>query len=188
MKDYIEDMVDNFPAKITGTEKTPAAEDLFSEGDGEKLDKERAEQYHTAVAKGIFACKRARPDIHTTIAVLCTRVKAPNESDWIKLVRLLKYLNGTREDVLTLGADNLRVIKWHVDASFAVHPDFRSHTGGSMSFGQGAVQSISRKQKLNTKSSTTAELVGADDASDLILWTKLFMEAQGYESDKNILF
>lgn len=112
----------------------------------------------------------------------------PNESDWKKLIQLLKFLNGTRDEVLTIGADNLRVIKWYVDAAFAVHPDFKSHTGGLMTFGTGAVQSISRKQKLNTKSSTEAELVGADDVSTLMLWTKLFMEAQGYDIDKNILF
>ena len=38
------------------------------------------------------------------------------------------------------------------------------------------------------KSSTTAELVGADDASTLILWTKLFLEHQGYSIDMNILY
>jgi hypothetical protein len=49
-------------------------------------------------------------------------------------------------------------------------------------------QSISRKQKLNTRSSTEAELVGADDVSIMILWTKLFMEAQGHKIEKNILY
>ena len=48
--------------------------------------------------------------------------------------------------------------------------------------------SISMKQKLNTKSSTDAELVGADDASVMILWTRMFMEEQGYEIDRNILY
>ena len=48
--------------------------------------------------------------------------------------------------------------------------------------------SMSRKQKLNTRSSTEAELVGVDDAATLILWTKLFLEAQGYEIEKNILY
>ena len=89
----------------------------------------------------------------------------------------MKYLNGTKHKVLTLGAEDLRVIKWYVDAAFAVHPDFKSHTGGAMTFGQGAVQNISRKQKLNTKSSTDAELVAADDISVMVLWTKLFLEA-----------
>ena len=108
--------------------------------------------------------------------------------DWNKLVRLMKYLNGTKNRKLTLSADDLQIIKWYVNAAFAVHPNYRSHTGATMTFGQGAVQSISRKQKLNTRSSTEAELVGADDATVMILWTKLFMEEQGYTIKKNILY
>ena len=100
----------------------------------------------------------------------------------------MKFLNGTKKRVLTLSADNLRVIKWYVDAAFAVHPDFKSHTGAAMMFGRGAVINISRKQKLNTKSSTNSKLIGADDVSVMILWTKLFMEHQGYNIEKNILF
>ena len=57
-----------------------------------------------------------------------------------------------------------------------------------MMYGGGAPQTISRKQKLNTRSSTEAELVGANYASVMILWTKLFMEAQGYPIEKNILY
>ena len=188
MRKYVADMVDGSSINITKTAKTPAPDDLLSAGEGPVLDKKRAEQFHTTVAKGLFVCKRARPDIHPAVAVLCTRVKKPNEDDWRKLIQLLEYLNGTRDDVLTLSADNLRVIKWFVDASFAVHPDFRSHTGGVLTLGQGAIISMCRKQKLNTKSSTEAELVASDDAATLILWTKLFLEAQGYEIDKNILF
>ena len=56
-----------------------------------------------------------------------------------------------------------------------------------MTFGKGAVQSLSKKQKLNTRSSTEAELVGADDVATQILWTKHFMQAQGYTIEDNIL-
>ena len=190
MIDYINSMVDDFSVKLqsTDTRQTPAADDLFAKGDGKKLPKEKAEEFHTFVAKGLFACKRARPDIHTAIAVLCTRVKEPNENDWKKLVDVMLYLNGTRNDKLILSADDLHIIKWWVDASFAVHPDFRSHTGGGMSLGKGIIQSQSIKQKLNTKSSTESELVGADDISTMILWTLFFMEAQSYLIKKNILY
>ena len=57
----------------------------------------------------------------------------------------------------------------------------KSHTGVSYTLGKGSVNTISAKQKLNTKSSTEAELVGADDAVTPALWMKLFLEAQGYE-------
>ena len=57
-----------------------------------------------------------------------------------------------------------------------------------MTMGKGAIQSISRKQKLNTRSSTESELVGVDDVCTMVLWTKLFLEAQGYQVDKNIIY
>ena len=90
--------------------------------------------------------------------------------------------------VLTLAADDLHVVQWYVDVAYAVHPNFKSHTGWVMTFGKGAVQSGSNKQKLVTRSTCEAELVGADDASTKILWTKMFLEAQGYEIRENILY
>ena len=54
--------------------------------------------------------------------------------------------------------------------------------------GKGAIQSISTKQKLNTKSSTEAELVGADDVLGQLLWTRNFLEHQGYTSKETILY
>ena len=140
------------------------------------------------MAQGLFPTKRGRPDIHTGIAFLCTRVQQPNEEDWDKLMRLMKYMNGTKELVLTLSAEQLNTLKWFVDAAFAVRADFKSHTGMTMTMGQGTIMSMSRKQKLNTKSSTTAELVGDDDATTMMLWTKLFMEEQGYKIEENVLY
>jgi hypothetical protein len=82
MIDYMESMVDDFSAKFKKSDiaPSPAAEDLFAEGESSDLDKQQSEEFHTFVAKGLFACKRARPDIHTAIAVLSTRVKKPNEA------------------------------------------------------------------------------------------------------------
>ena len=128
-----------------------------------------------------------RADVHPTTAVLCTRVKAPRASDKKKLIRVMKYLKQTQDDVLTLSADGCNVIKTYVDASFAVHPDFRSHTGMVMTLGTGAIMTMSRKQKLNTRSSTEAELVATDDCATPVLWTKLFLEAQGVDIKRNVL-
>jgi hypothetical protein len=57
-----------------------------------------------------------------------------------------------------------------------------------MSLGEGAVISSSRKQKLNVRSSCEGELVGIDDALPTILWTRYFIEGQGYSVEQNILF
>jgi len=74
------------------------------------------------------------------------------------------------------------VIKWWIDASFAVHPDMRSPSRATMSLG------LSQKQKINTKSSTEAEVVGVDDAMPLVVWTRNFMQEQGFTVQDNIVY
>ena len=61
---------------------------------------------------------------------------------------------------------NYNVAKWYVDAALAVHLDFKLHTGGCLTLSEevGAIVSMSQRQKLNTRSSTEAELMGVDDA------------------------
>ena len=51
-----------------------------------------------------------------------------------------------------------------------------------------SIISISQKQKLNTKSLTEEELIRADDAIPQMLWTRYFLEAQGYGIDKKLLY
>jgi hypothetical protein len=79
-------------------------------------------------------------------------------------------------------------MKTWVDASYAVHSDMKSHTGGCISFGIGAAMSKCAKQKLNVKSSTEAELVGASDYLSYPIWAKKFLAYQGYALKENILY
>ncbi len=76
---------------------------------------------------------------------------------------------------------------WYVDASFAVHPNMRGHTGGGLTLGRGFPITVSTKQKLNTRSSTESELVGVDDMMPIICWTRYFLLLQGYGIIKNLL-
>jgi hypothetical protein len=191
MVDYVESMIKSFPqGDLNGAKMaSPWNENLFKVSEtSSSLSTENAEQFHTTTAQGLFLCKRGRPDIAPAIAYLTTRVRNPNQDDWTKLVRMMKFLKQTANDRLTLKADSKKTVRWHVDAAFAVHPDFKSHTGGVMTMGQGAITSISRKQNMNTRSSTEAELVAADDVVGSMLWTKRFLEAQGYGVKENLLY
>jgi hypothetical protein len=102
--------------------------------------------------------------------------------------RCLRYLLGSKELYLTLEADGTGIVKWWIDVSFAVHPDMKSHTGVTMSLGKGSPFSSSITQKLNTKSSTEAELVGVDDSMPLVLWTRQFLIEQGYKVTDNVVY
>jgi hypothetical protein len=123
MDDYMENVLNDAPSDMDGKAATPAdAEHLFKvNANAKKLDSDDLDMFHSMTAKLLFLCKRARLDIQTPIAFLCTRVSTPDTDDYKKLRRVICYLRGTKMMCLTLEADNLQVIKWWVDASFAVH-------------------------------------------------------------------
>jgi hypothetical protein len=113
------------------------------------------------------------------VAFLTTRVKSPDEDDWGKLKRALRYLNGTKNLKLKLKADNLGILKWYIDGLHNVHWDCRGHLGGLLRIGQGAAIRYSRKMKLNTRSPTKTELLGADMYMPKMLWSLYFIQSQG---------
>ena len=94
---------------------------------------------------------------------------------------MLAFLKNTISDIRIIGASNLQEIYTWVDAAYGVHDDLKSHTGGNMSMGTGIIHTKSSKQKLNTKSSTEAEIVGTSDYLPYNVWMKNFMETQGYK-------
>ena len=145
------------------------------------LDDQKAEIFHHIVAKLLYVSKRARLDIDLVVSFMCTRVAEPTEQDWEKLKRLLTYVKGTMDIVRIISAEDLTTIRAWADASYAVHDDMRGHTGGVISFGVGVTHHKSHKQKSNAKSSTETEIIRASDYLPWLLWTKRFMEKQGYK-------
>jgi hypothetical protein len=146
---YINKILSDFPEKITGVTSSPAADHLFQvrpTSEAKILPEEQARAFHHTTAQLLFL-SRVRRDIQTTVAFLTTRVKHPDEDDWGKLKRVLKYLQTTRSLRLTLFADSLTDIRWYVDASHLTHDDSKGHTGLLLTFGKGATTSSSNKQK-----------------------------------------
>jgi hypothetical protein len=190
MVDYIDCMLAEIPEDMAGESVTLAPNHLFQVNHNcEKLTEDESVLFHHNFAKLLFLCKRARPDVQPATAFLCTRVKSPNTDDYKKLARVMRYLRATRTMPLTLEATaGINIIKWWVDASYAVHPDMQSHTGAMMTLGQGAVYAMSSRQKLTTRSSTEGELVGVGDAMAQIIWTRYFLEAPGYSIKDTIVF
>jgi hypothetical protein len=188
MKDYIEEMLAETPDDMDGEAGTPASLHLvFATQDepGGLLDEDWSELFHHHAAKLLFLSRRARPDIQTAVSFLTKRVKAPDQDGCKKLCRTMQHLRGSIDLVLTLEADRDQILKWWVDASHAVHPDMKSHTGGTLSMGKGSTYSVSKSQRLNTNSLTKAEVVGVDDVMAQVLWTRYFLEAQGYKAEKH---
>jgi hypothetical protein len=130
MYDYLEDIISEMLDDMNGTSLTPANDRLFEvDEDSPPLNEKESDFFHRTTARLLFAAKRARPDLQVAIAYMCTRVKSPNQSDYRKLTRVIKYLRLTIFIPLVLGWDGTGWLMWSVDASCAVHKDMRSHTG-----------------------------------------------------------
>ena len=173
----------------------PDADHLFQirdESTAEYLSKDMATAFHRTTVQLLFMSAQARRDVQTSVAFLCSRVKTPDLDDWGKLKRVLKYLNGTTGDKLTISAGSEKAIEcldWFVDVAFAAHPDMKGHTGMAIKShgGTGAPLAGSLKQKLNTSSSTTCELVAVEQILLVLLWMPLIMKEQGIEVCSNVL-
>jgi len=172
MTKYIGKIIKDFPEEILGKQATPAGNHLFKvREDGHKLDEEQANAFHHTVYQLLFAANRARRDIQTAVSFLTTRVKEPDEDDWGKLKRVLKYLNGTKYLKLTLEANKINfTVHWYVDGSHQIHEDCRGQSGALMTLGKGAIHSSSTKMKCNMKSSTETELISLADKLSDIIW------------------
>ena len=96
---YLDSIIDEFIELITGKAATPAADHLFSVRDADEakyLPEEKAVAFHYTTAQLLFLSSLSRRDIQTDVSFLTMRFKKPDEDDWGKLKRALKYLNGTR--------------------------------------------------------------------------------------------
>jgi hypothetical protein len=88
MIEYIKNIVANFPKEIIGLKPSSAADHLFKVWEELKpkpLPEEQAMVFdrHTTLQL-LFFSAHARQDIQPTTAFLMTRVKSPDEDDWVK--------------------------------------------------------------------------------------------------------
>ena len=189
MEEYIKECVSLYEPQLK-TYKTPAAGTLFDDDTPEKaeeLSEKDADLFHHATAKLLFAAKRARIDIDLAVSFLCTRVAKPTLGDREKLLRTMGYLKGTTGLKRIMGMNDTHMYTW-VDTSYGIHRDLKGHNGGTVSLGHGVTLHGCSKQKINTKSSTESEIVGASDFLPTTIWAKYFLEAQGYKVARNVFF
>ena len=91
MQYYIQNIIHNFESEYTKfspkmqvTITHTAA--LFTVNESPVLKDKQDQDFHAYVARALFLCKQACPDVQPTVAFLTTRVKEPTKQDWYKLV------------------------------------------------------------------------------------------------------
>ena len=104
------------------------------------------------------------------------------------LVIVFMHIKNMKELNLTIEAFTVSVIHWWADASFAVHEDFKSHTGATMTMGKGCPINASLRNKKSTHEVLLRQNLGINDAMAMISWVRLFLQAQGFTVTDNVVF
>lgn len=154
-----------------------ASTNLFSfDDDAEPTD---STKYRSLLMLASYIAN-TRVDIRLPIAALSTRMENPTKEDFLKLVRLIKYLNGTRDREMKILAKDLQIYG-SADASFGVHGDGKSQSGYLLWVGtqNAPFLSASKKQTLTTRSSTEAELVALSAVAEMVIPARRLMEDLG---------
>ena len=180
MSGFIETLLTD--EKILEKAVSPATEMLHSvREDGIiKLAGEEKEWFHSTVAKLLYLSKRVRNDLLVAVSFLTTRIVGPDSDDRSKLIRVLNYLNSTRDLGMVLECSEEVKVTAFIDASYGVLPGHRSVSGCMITLGKGPIYAKCSKQRIVSKSSTEAELVALSDSASMVIWIRNFLLEQGY--------
>jgi hypothetical protein len=187
MHGFIDKLIKDFG--IEGTLSSPATNDIFIVKESPRLELIESKKFHSFVAKLLYLSKRFRVDILQSVIFLTTRVQESTEEDMKKLKRIIKYLNYSKDLTMSLGVKGFSImIKSYIDASFGIHVDGKSHTGVIITLGYGVIYADSSKQKIVSKSSTEAELIGLTDGASIVIWCRNYLIEQGYQQLPAIIY
>ena len=115
-------------------------------------------------------------------------MKEPTTKYRMKLLRVLSDIKLTRDDLLTLEADNRQKLYWYVDADLSVHTNTKIHKGSVFSLGKGMIVADFTKQKFNAIILTESEFIGVNNRISSILWNRRFWECQVFKVKVNIIY
>ncbi|KAL4325263.1 hypothetical protein GQ457_11G002710 [Hibiscus cannabinus] len=138
--------------------------------------------YASVVGSLMFAQVCIRPDIAFAVGMLGRYQSNPGIDHWRAAKKVLRYLKGTKEYMLTYKrSDHLEVIGYS-DPDFAGCVDSRKSTSGYIfMFASGAISWRSVKQTLTATSTMEVEFVSCFEASSHGIWLKNSTAKEGRE-------
>ena len=128
----------------------------------------------------MYAMLCTRPDITYDVSLTSRYQSDPGMEHWTSVKNILKYLNRTKDMVLSYGGDEQLVVNSYTDASWNTDPDdSKSQSGYIFILNGAAVSWRSAKQSIVAKSSTESEYIAASEAAQEAIWMKEFITELG---------
>jgi hypothetical protein len=180
---HVERIIETF--EVVKGAPSPALGKLMADDVDSPLLKEQAE-YMSKCAMLMFISQRTYPEIRPAVIKLSTKYNKVTEDDMRKAVRVAEYIYGCKNtNKLVLNPNSMRLVS-AADASYAEHPDGKSHSGGVVGFESDTscyFGFVSLKQPVVAKSAGEAELIAQNKVGDLVEWARELLEELGFVQD-----
>lgn len=180
-KAYINKVLERYGMKNCAPCDTPVAKgDKFSLLQCPKTSMEKAEMdkipFASAVGSLMYAQVCTRPDLAYIVSVLGRYQSNPGTVHWTIAKRVMRYLQKTKDYMLTYRRTDHLEIEGYSDADFAGCSDSRkSMSGYVFMLAGGAISWKSVKQTLVASSTMEAEFVACFEASKQGIWLRNFV-------------
>ncbi|KAL6331937.1 hypothetical protein AAG906_020287 [Vitis piasezkii] len=182
---YIEKILKRFNMHNYSFARVPIVKgDRFSKARCPQNDDEREKMrtipYSSLVGNLMYAQVCTRLDIAFVVGMLGRYLSNPGSQHWKAAKKVLRYLQGTKDLMLTYQRTNILDVVGFCDADFAgCIDDKKSTTGYIFVMARGVVSWKSVKQTLTTSSTMEAEYVACYEACCHAIWMRNFILALG---------
>lgn len=147
-------------------------------------------EYRKIIGMLLYVSTNSRPDISASVCILAQRVEKPRTIDLDEAIRVIKYLNGTKDHLLHLNDDQKpQSLHAYSDANFAeCKLDGKSNSGISCFINGGLIVWKSRKQTNVALSTSEAEYYAVTEAAKEVLWLRTLLSDFDVDSSSTPLF
>uniref|UniRef100_A0A2N9IDU9 Integrase catalytic domain-containing protein n=1 Tax=Fagus sylvatica TaxID=28930 RepID=A0A2N9IDU9_FAGSY len=180
-KSYINRVLERFNMSTCSAGDAPVVKgDKLSKLQCPQNDLERNEMkkipYASAVGSLMYAQVCTRPDIAFAISVLGRFQSDPGMDHWRAAKKVLRYLQRTKDFMLTYRRSDLLEVIGYADADYAgCADDLKSTSGYVFMLAGGAISWKSVKQTLTASSTMQAEYVACYEATLQAVWLRNFI-------------
>lgn len=154
---------------ITKSVECPSDSRIIHKDDSNLLDDKEKKLYRSIVMKLQYIARKTRGDILFPVNVLSTRFESPSNTDFNHLIRIGKYLFGTKSLRTTLKPINMK-LTGYCDSSYNLFDNGSCQGGYTIRFGNSQIVNRSFRHKYTPISSAEAELYSISECGSHLIW------------------
>ena len=173
-------MISKVTAGVKGVSDLPCDKKLYQETDPEPFAD--VHKYRSQLMEMNYLAK-TRIDLKVAICALATKMQNPTKGDYEKMLKLKRYINGTKDLKLRIKAVGEIQVYASADAAYGPFPDGKSISGVVLTIGthNAPVYAKSGKQKSVANSSTASELIALSTSVEEVLWLTKLLDEMGFK-------